>query len=154
MKRINLHTNPADLKFLRMKAIPVLGVTNDIYQTIQDLAETVAENKDCVGLSANQIWNDLFIPPPAVFVMRMQNGIAPFINPTVIKTFKKVEIRNEGCMSVPGKICPVERPKHIVVSFMNSDGETLANQHIYYDAARMWLHEYDHLQGKIILDYE
>lgn len=154
VKKINVHTDPLGLKMLRTKCLPVLGVTDDLHELINDLAETCHADPHCIGLSANQIWTNIIDPPPAVFVIKMQDGIMPFINPELQRVFKKTDTMQEGCMSVPGKMCVVERPKHIVVSFMDGDAHKLEGHHLYYLPARIWLHEYDHLQGKIITDYE
>jgi|WetSurSiteA1Bulk_404760.scaffolds.fasta_scaffold100362_2 peptide deformylase len=154
VKKINVHTDPTGLKMLRTKCMPVLGITDDLQMHINDLAETCNADPNCIGLSSNQIWDNIIDPPPAVFVIKMQDGIMPFINPGLVKVFKKVDVMREGCMSAPGKFCNIERPKHIVISFMDTEGKKLDNHHLYYLPARIWLHEYDHIQGKLITDYE
>jgi len=154
VKKINVVTNPDDLKMLRTKCVPVLSITDDIISLVNDLAETCVSNEHCVGLSSNQIWTDRIEPPPAIFVIRMEVGIMPFINPTLIKSFNKQVIIREGCMSVPGKFCEIRRPKHIVINFMDKEANKMEAQHVQYVLARIWLHEFDHLQGKLITDYE
>lgn len=155
IKKINVHTDPFGLKMLRTKCVPVLGTTDDIREHVNDLAETCAADPNCVALSSNQIWDNVIEPPPAIFVVKtIDSTCYPFLNPKLIKTFNKTEILNEGCMSIPGRGCVVERPRHIVVSFLEAEGNSIVEQHLYYMHARIWLHEYDHLQGKIITDYE
>lgn len=153
IKKIHSHTDAAGLKMLRTPCAPVLSVTDDIKELINDLAETCMADENCVGLSANQIWTDLIVPPPAVFVIRMADGAYPFINPKLIKEFKKSEVMEEGCMSVPSLHQAIERPKHVLVSFTTADAMEMKDQHLFHLLARIWLHEYDHLQGKLIIDY-
>lgn len=154
IKKIHSYKDPNGLKILRTPCAPVLSITEDVKEVINDLAETCMNDPNCVGLSANQIWTDLIIPPPAIFVIRMPDGAFPVINPHLIKEFKKTEVLEEGCMSVPKEYHAVERPKHILVSFTTGDGMEMRDQHLFHLLARIWLHEFDHINGKLIIDYD
>jgi peptide deformylase len=151
---ININTNPDHLAILRTPARTVVGLTDDIRELINELANTCWSDPTCVALTANQIWTDPIIQPPAVFVIKMKDGILPFINPVIEKVFKKERDMKEKCMSVPGKEVRVFRPYHIIVSFIDGEGRDKTNEHMYDMMARIWLHEYDHIQGKLITDYE
>lgn len=140
-------------QILRTKGYTVVGIADEIKQQINDMAQTCMATPNCVGLAANQIWEDTIMPPPAIFVLRMKEGVIPFINPVLDKAFKKETNLGEQCMSVPGKKVWIRRPYHIAVRFLDGEGNE-RSQHLYDVMARMWMHEYDHVIGKVIVDYE
>lgn len=59
----------------------------------------------------------------------------------------------EGCLSCPGRSILIPRCNHITVSWTNEQGKQVTRLLRDFEA-RVWLHEFDHLQGKIITDYE
>lgn len=73
------------------------------------------------------------------------------INPKVLE-LSGSERREEGCLSVPGVYEEVERPSHVVVEAYDEKGDL---RKITGDGflARAFLHEIDHLQGKLFIDY-
>jgi peptide deformylase len=58
----------------------------------------------------------------------------------------------EGCLSIPRVLVDVKRAKTVWVEFTD-----LENRHVRAQltglTAKVFQHEYDHLQGKLILDY-
>jgi len=64
-----------------------------------------------------------------------------------------LEIKHpEGCLSVPGLTAMVERPEGIVMEWYDEKwGQHKQEFHGF--AARILQHEYDHLEGKIYVDY-
>lgn len=72
-------------------------------------------------------------------------------NPIVIQVSEEKAVAEEGCFSLPGITVEVERPTSIVVQGRKQDGQKVslaANDYI----ARIFLHEIDHLHGKMISD--
>ena len=71
-------------------------------------------------------------------------------NPTVIDSSGSWD-REEGCLSFPRKIVVVRRPSAATFEWFTVDGErceaTLSGM-----AARVWLHETDHLDGILMFD--
>lgn len=151
VKPINVYTNPEQAKILRMKAEPVIGMPDHVKQLIEDLMDTCAAHPTCVGLSSNQIWTEQS-PAPAVFVMKMRDGIFRCVNPEITKIWKKEIKDEEGCMSMPGVKRKVVRPRHIQVSYYDVEGRFYKDVDIFDMGARIFCHEYDHLQGKLIGD--
>ena len=74
------------------------------------------------------------------------------INPEVIFKGKKLAERNEGCLSYPGVVARVERPKTIRVRYEDENRETKFRT-LTGMTARICLHEIDHLDGKLFIDY-
>ena len=83
-----------------------------------------------------------------------QEGDAPwaFINPEVLSASDELEKADEGCLSFPGIYVPIERPFRAKVRALNIAGETfeLEGEGLL---ARCLLHEYDHLTGKLMVDF-
>ena len=52
----------------------------------------------------------------------------------------------EGCLSFPDKIINVERPDRIVVKYEDEDGKAHKIK-LSGMASRVFLHEFDHLEG-------
>ncbi len=72
-------------------------------------------------------------------------------DPQVIE-IKGKDKMEEGCLSVPGALVKIERPEEIIITGLNEEGK-----YVEIKAkgllARVLLHEIDHLNGKLILDY-
>jgi peptide deformylase len=58
----------------------------------------------------------------------------------------------EGCLSIPRVLVDIKRAKTVWVEFTDQE-----NRHVRAQlnglAAKVFQHEYDHLQAKLILDY-
>ncbi len=74
-----------------------------------------------------------------------------FINPVLSDPVGPVEWGNEGCLSLPQITGDVQRPRTITVRALDREGEpfTLTATGLL---ARCVQHEYDHLDGVLILD--
>lgn len=74
------------------------------------------------------------------------------INPEVIEESPETNTKEEGCLSIPGVYESVKRPDWIVVRYLDENLEE-HEEKITGFAARMTLHEYDHLDGKMFIDH-
>jgi len=79
-------------------------------------------------------------------------GDIHMINPKVENLSFELEAALEGCLSCPGERIKVFRPKAAWVSYINLKGKTIKTRldGLY---ARCFLHEVDHIRGKLIKDY-
>ena len=102
-----------------------------------------------IGLSANQIGIS-----ERVFVMMLnvetEETITCF-NPRIVKRYEENIWFEEGCLSFPDEIINIQRPNRIVVKYEDEDKK---DHKIKLDglAARVFLHEYDHLQGIVFTE--
>ena len=102
-----------------------------------------------IGLSANQIGIG-----ERVFVMILnvetEETITCF-NPRIIKRYDDNVWCEEGCLSFPDEIINIQRPNRIVVKYEDEDKK---NHKIKLDglAARVFLHEFDHLEGIVFTE--
>jgi len=113
----------------------------------QELSKTLVENMlhyEGVGLSANQIgiWERAFCMMTDV---ETQETITCF-NPRIIKTYDESSWFEEGCLSYPDEIINVKRPNRIVVKYEDED-EKVYKVKLDGFSARVFQHEYDHLEG-------
>ena len=130
---------------LRQKAEPVKEVGIAERMLIQSMIETMYEEKG-VGLAAPQVGVN-----QQIFVMDIGDGPVTVINPKVLRKNGTV-VMEEGCLSVPELVVNIRRPAVISVQYLNEDNQLVEKQ---YDEllARVFLHEQDHLSGKMIVDY-
>jgi len=134
-------------------------IEND-YEGLQELIEdmwSTMYNAQGVGLAAPQIGKSirLFLID-TIQVMEddeKEKGIKQaFINPTIIEEAGSAWAYEEGCLSIPNIRGDVERLDSIKIKYFDTE----FNEHrVSYDKlnARVIQHEYDHLEGKLFLDY-
>ena len=97
-----------------------------------------------MGLSANQIGikERAFV---MISDMETQETITCF-NPKLLKESKKLVKLEEGCLSYPDVFLDVDRPESIVVKYEDEDKE-VHKVKLEGLIARIFLHEYDHMEG-------
>jgi peptide deformylase len=100
-----------------------------------------------VGLAANQVGLNA-----SVFGMLKSNGdkIAVF-NPIIRGASDETNLGVEGCLSFPALMLNVKRSNSIAVSYQNKEGITV-NEELHGFDARVFQHEFDHLQGVNFVD--
>tara|TARA_Y100001951_G_C11283237_1_gene266832 strand:+ start:621 stop:1061 length:441 start_codon:yes stop_codon:yes gene_type:complete len=113
----------------------------------QEISDTLRENMfhhKGVGLSANQIGIG-----ERVFVMMVdideEETIICF-NPRIIKESKDEVVMEEGCLSYPDKFLDIKRPSSIVVKYEDEE-KVLHKVKMTGYTARIFQHEYDHMEG-------
>ena len=97
-----------------------------------------------VGLSANQLGIN-----ERVFIMVKDleyNETLTCFNPRIVKQSSKTVIMEEGCLSYPGIFLKITRPKKIIVKYEDVD-KKIHKLKLDGLSARIFLHEYDHLEG-------
>ena len=102
-----------------------------------------------VGLSANQIGIG-----ERVFVMMLNMETEETItcfNPRIIKRYDDDVWCEEGCLSFPDEIINVKRPDRIVVKYEDEDKKDHKIK-LSGMAARVFLHEFDHLEGIVFTE--
>jgi len=102
-----------------------------------------------IGLSANQIGigERVFV---MVLNMETEETITCF-NPRIIKRYDDNVWCEEGCLSFPDEIINVERPDRIIVKYEDED-EKDHKIKLSGMAARVFLHEFDHLEGIVFTE--
>ena len=145
-------------KILRTKAKAV-SVKELKTKKFQDLIDNMIKTCDLnsgVGIAAPQVNEGL-----RVFILWSRSnkrykkvpnlGPIAIINPKIISSSKKIIKAYEGCLSIPGIRGLVPRHKSIEVEFITREGEKLSLT-LEDFTARIFQHEYDHLNGIVFLD--
>ena len=102
-----------------------------------------------VGLSANQIGIS-----ERVFIMMLNMETEETItcfNPRIIKKYNDSVWCEEGCLSFPDEIINIQRPDRIVVKYEDEDKKDHKIK-LSGMAARVFLHEFDHLEGIVFTE--
>ncbi|MBU5454017.1 peptide deformylase [Caproiciproducens sp. MSJ-32] len=132
---------------LRKKCKPVKEITNRTLKLIQDMADTMYE-ADGVGLAAPQVG---ILQRIFVIDVYDDNGLRVFINPEILEVSGS-QVGPEGCLSIPNEEAEIERPNYVKVKALNEKGEEFVLEATEL-LARAILHENDHLDGKLYIDY-
>ena len=84
-----------------------------------------------------------------------KDGTAPdvkmYLNPEILDYSAKELYYNEGCFSIPGIFEDVIRPDKIEVRYRNENFD-IREETLDGLTARIFQHEYDHLQGILFID--
>jgi peptide deformylase len=144
-----------DLKYygdpvLRKVASPIKDLNGDTAAMAGDLIETMRQEKG-IGLAANQIGRAIrmYAVDPSVVDPREKPFV--LINPKIIEAAGE-HTGEEGCLSFPGLYEIVSRPNHVLVEALDINGNPMRLEREGL-IARVLLHEYDHLEGKLFIDY-
>ena len=78
--------------------------------------------------------------------------IQTFINPQILETSGEEWTYNEGCLSIPNVNEDVTRPEVVRIKYYDTDF-VLHEEEFDGITARVILHEYDHIEGKLFTDY-
>jgi len=141
---------------LREETVEVKAGDKDIEQLIKDMWATMYRC-DGIGLAAPQIGEAIRLFVIDADVLKDQypelKGFKKvFINAQVEFLKSKTCRFSEGCLSVPGIHEKVTRPQRIRIYYYDEN----FNHHTEeYDGmiARIIQHEYDHVEGKLFVDY-
>ena len=135
-------------KRLRLKSEPITEITDGIKKKGLALMDLMHHARG-IGLAAPQVgWHVQIL---AINLSGKRRDGLIFLNPKIISTSKATFSAGEMCLSVPGITGKVERPREVTVRSMNFDGE-LNEFTLDGLLARCFLHEYDHLDGKLFID--
>jgi peptide deformylase len=129
----------------------------ELQQLIDDMFETMY-NSNGVGLAAPQIGKSLslFVMDADAITSETDDeddyGPVVMINPQIVsRGGEKVKLE-EGCLSIPDLRDDIVRPETVTVNYLDRDFK-VAEITVSGWVSRVIQHEYDHLQGKLFIDY-
>jgi len=133
---------------LKKVAAPVARIDDRIRQLARDMAETMYEAPG-IGLAATQV--DVHLRLIVVDASETRDQLLVLINPEIAaqEGSQKCE---EGCLSVPGIYDRVERAEHVVVRYLDLDGQEQTVEASGLLAVCLQ-HEIDHLQGRVFVEH-
>ena len=137
---------------LRLKAQKLTKITKEDINIAHQMMNTMIKAPG-VGLAANQV-GILKQIVTINFEDKENNKKANYIlfNPSIIEYSEEKTIMEEGCLSLPEQYADVERPKQIIIEYID-ENEKLIKKEIDGYEARILQHEIDHLSGKLFVDY-
>lgn len=125
-------------------AQPVDTFDAALERLVEDMLETMYAAPG-VGLAGPQIGISR-----RVFVYDIGEGPGHMINPELVETSGDWEF-DEGCLSVPERFWPIVRPSYARVKGVTLDGSPLELEGEEL-MGRMLQHEFDHLDGTLLLE--
>lgn len=143
---INFYNN----KKLRIKCKEIYVINDYMINIINNMFDTMYHN-NAVGLAAPQIGKNsqIFIIDNSIFNKTCKRV---FINPEIVEFYGKTWKLKEGCLSFPFFKTKIKRYEFIKISYCNKYMEKC--EEIFQGfSSRVIQHEYDHLKGKLFIDY-
>ena len=133
---------------LRKKTRPLNLANMNVQAEVKDLFHT-AKALQCLGLAAPQIGSQL-----RMFAMKdpFTGLVEMVINPVVVKKSRETLVDEEQCLSIPKYAFLVNRSKYITVNYTDNYGNRIYNRTFEGLDARVFQHEFDHLDGILASD--
>ncbi len=138
---------------LLRRAAPVATIDDRVRGLLADMVRVMREEEGA-GLAAPQVGESarVFIVEARVEEDgRPAEPLGVYINPRIVAMEGPVEPFEEGCLSLPEIRVDIRRPPKVTIEALDADGNPFSRT----DAgilARIWQHEFDHLEGTLILD--
>lgn len=149
---------------LRQKARPVDLSDASARDLIRRIAERMIQlmfEAEGIGLAAPQVgmpWRMFVahVPPdeersPESDPVTATASPQVYINPTLSSPAGPLVSYEEGCLSLPDIRGDVLRPEEITITSLDVEGGTFSKRGAGL-LARCWQHEFDHLEGVLIID--
>jgi peptide deformylase len=149
---------------LRKVATDIDADYPNLAKLITDMWETMYESNG-VGLAAPQVNRDIrlfVIDTMQMFESMEEEDIAQYKDaPGVKAVFINAHIKelqgdewsyNEGCLSIPKIREDIYRQESVTLEYMNEEFQPQVQTFVGL-SARVILHEYDHIEGKLFIDH-
>jgi len=139
---------------LRQRATDIPAGT-DLSQLIEDMYETM-HNASGIGLAAPQIGKSMRIFIVDGTIIEDEPAMADFkkafVNPVMLEELGEAWEYEEGCLSIPNIREKVERKEKLRIRYYDQSWN-LHEEEFDGMKARIIQHEYDHIEGKMFVDY-
>jgi peptide deformylase len=131
---------------LRLTANDVSDYDDDLRRLVERMERLMREAQG-IGLAATQVGvlRRVFVFAPD------GEGAHAVANPRIVEVSDEKEIEEEGCLSLQGVRVPVERAVRVTLEGQDPDGADIRFE-LEGIAARVAQHEFDHLDGVLIID--
>lgn len=147
-----------DLRVLKYPHPKLRAFDEEITEFDADLKKTVKEMfmvmYACkgVGLAAPQVGINkrLMVFNPEGDPKKWPKEVV-LVNPKIVGQSEATDVEPEGCLSFPGMDGNVRRHKWIKIEAQNLMGKPIKKKYEGWEA-RVFQHEYDHLEGKVYID--
>jgi peptide deformylase len=131
---------------LRLAAHEVVDFDDDLRRLVERM-ERLMHDAEGVGLAATQVG-----VLRRLFVFQTEDdAVHAVANPKILEPSSATDVADEGCLSLQGVRVPVERALSLVLAGQDPDGNDVRFE-LEGMGARVVQHEYDHLDGMLIID--
>jgi peptide deformylase len=139
------YPHPALLRRTR----PLVRIDDAIHDAVEQMFD-IMYTAGGIGLAANQVGL-----PYRLFIVNLEarpdaGEELVFINPSLSRP-RGNAVQEEGCLSLPDIRGDVLRPPTVTIRALGLDGREFTQTGTGL-LARCWQHEYDHLEGVLIID--
>ncbi|MEO8117622.1 MAG: peptide deformylase [Bacteroidota bacterium] len=149
---------------LRTKSENISADYPNLEKLLSDMEETLYASSG-VGLAAPQINKPIrlfLVDSQQIFEHQDEEDKGKYADePGIKKVFINAQIKkldgeewnyNEGCLSIPKIREDVMRPESVTVEYLDENFQPITET-FYGLTARIIQHEYDHIEGKLFIDY-
>jgi len=151
-----------DERLLQVSRPVVFPLGEEVKELIRDMVDTMY-NAPGVGLAAPQIGTSLRVAITDTLwrekeirhddsVPGGQRDLKIWINPVFSWKSDEIATWEEGCLSVPDTYGDVSRPQAVRLSWFDEHGVQHEQDFEGFQAVALQ-HEFDHLDGKLFIDY-
>jgi peptide deformylase len=138
---------------LREVCEPVTDFDDRLEDVARSMIDTMLRERG-IGLAAPQVG----MTKRLIVALQMKDPddvdaeAMALVNPEVLERSKSTWEFEEGCLCIPGVVGKVVRPEEAVIRYQDLEGKqhTLKAGGMF---ARVLLHEIDHLDGRLFVDY-
>ncbi|OUN85782.1 peptide deformylase [[Collinsella] massiliensis] len=132
---------------LRQECAPIQAITPEVIALAERMKEEMFENGGC-GLAAPQVGELIqLVIIDTEYDSRATYDPIVLVNPVIVEQSDTLVPFSEGCLSIPGISCEIERPDRVVVEAYDLDAN-LMRYEAEGDLFCVCLqHEIDHLHG-------
>jgi peptide deformylase len=148
-RKIVLYPDPVLLR----KAAPVERIDGWVRDLVKDMID-IMRDMDGAGIAAPQVGESV-----RIFVVEAREAdeeepaepLGVYINPVLSAPMGSVEPFEEGCLSLPAIRAEIRRPPGVTITATDLEGRSFTRTSDGF-LARVWQHEFDHLEGTLITD--
>jgi len=130
---------------LKERAAPVVDIDSKLVRLVDDMFDTMYEAPG-LGLAAPQIG-----VRKRLFVYDHDDEPGVLINPVIAESDGEW-LYNEGCLSVPGLYFEIVRPRRVVITGLDLNGNDVSLE-VDDLVGRLFQHELDHLDGVLLVEH-
>lgn len=150
MNNMRLYLYPDPVLYNENKE--VYTITDEILQLKNDMIGAVNALK-AVGIAAPQLGKNI----KALLVIDPETKEEYFVlNPEIImQSFEEIVESQEGCLSFPGLVCNIKRPKNVTIKYFKIKNDKDYEVDYLYCTGQLSIifqHEIDHLNNILLID--
>jgi peptide deformylase len=130
---------------LLTQAAGVTDIDGKVIKIVEKMFETLYESESGIGLAAPQVGIQR-----QIFVWDMDDEPMVILNPKIVESDGEW-VYDEGCLSIPGLYVEMTRPKTVLMTGVDLNGNEISIEADELEA-RLFQHELDHLNGVLMFD--